>query len=229
MATSPSPRKRARALPTGTLAQILFIALAAVAVFSFVRAAQNDQRRTSCTALCALGPAYAGQDRRAPDFELPDMSGRPVRLSSFRGKTVFLNFWTKTCAPCLEEMPSLAELARVAQGQGDFVVVTVSTDEGPDDVRDTLKVALGGDPPFPVLFDPEAKVVRERYGTKLFPETWVIDPDGVIRARFDGARDWSAALAVEIGEMVRKPLGCPVEFFKGQPKGEYAGLCQDDS
>lgn len=212
-----------------TIAQILFILVAAVAVYGFVHAAQNDQRSTGCKAMCALRPAYAGRNRLAPDFELPDMNGKPVRLSSFRGKTVFLNFWTKTCRPCLEEMPALAELGRISQSRKDFVVLTVSTDEGPDDVRDALKVALNGDPPFPVLFDPESKVVLDKYGTQLFPETWVIDPNGIIRARFDGARDWSNSLAIDVGEMVSRWGGCPVEIFKGQPRGGFAGLCTDDS
>lgn len=212
-----------------TIAQILFILVAAVAVYGFVHAAQNDQRSTGCKAMCALRPAYAGRNRIAPDFELPDMNGKPVRLSSFRGKTVFLNFWTKTCGPCLEEMPALAELGRIARSRDDIVVLTVSTDEGPDDVRDALKVALNGDPPFPVLFDPESKVVLDKYGTQLFPETWIIDPNGIIRARFDGARDWSNSLAVDVGEMVSRWGGCPIEIFKGQPRGGFAGLCTDDS
>ena len=213
-----------------SLVQLAFIALAALAVFGFVRAAQNDQRRTTCSALCALSPAYAGKNRVAPDFELRDMEGKAVRLSSFRGKTVILNFWTKTCKPCLEEMPALAELAKVAKQHKDFLVLTVSTDPGPDDVRDTLKVVLqGADPPFPVLFDPESDVVGGKYGTKLFPETWIIDPNGIIRARFDGARDWTDALALEIAEMVSRPLGCPVEFARGNPKGKFASVCSDDS
>ncbi len=216
-------------MKSATLVQIAFILAAALVVFGFVRAAQSDQRRTSCTALCALRPAYAGRDRLAPDFELPDMTGKPVRLSSFRGKTVFLNFWTKTCAPCLEEMPALSELAQVARTRKDLVVLTVSTDDGPEAVRDTLKVALGGDPPFIILFDPESSVVRDKYGTRLFPETWIIDPEGVIRARFDGARDWTDSLAVDIADMVKRPGGCPVEFFKGVPKGKFAPLCSDDS
>ena len=217
-------------LKPANLVQLGFIAVAAVAVFGFVRAAQNDQRRTTCSALCALSPAYAGRDRLAPDFELPDMNGKPVRLSSFRGKTVIVNFWTKTCKPCLEEMPALAELAKVARGRKDFVVLTISTDQGPDDVRDTLKVVLqGAEPPFPVLFDPESEVVGGKYGTKLFPETWFIDPKGIIRARFDGARDWTDALAIEIAEMVGRPLGCPVEFARGNAKGKFASVCSDDS
>jgi peroxiredoxin len=210
-------------------AQVVFIAAAAFAVYSFVAAAQSDQRRSSCTALCGLQPSYAGRNRIAPDFELPDMNGRPVRLSSYRGKTVFLNFWTKTCKPCLDEMPALADLARVSRTRDDFVVVTVSTDEGPDSVRDTLKVVLGSEPPFVVLFDPESAVVADRYGTKLYPETWILDPKGIIRARFDGGRDWSDALAVEVGEMVSRPYGCPVEFYKGAPRGAFASLCADDS
>jgi peroxiredoxin len=213
---------------SGSVAQIAFIVLAALAVYGFVSAAQRDQRRTSCSALCAFSPAYAGRNRAAPDFELKDMVGNPVKLSMYRGKTVFLNFWTKTCGPCLEEMPTIAELAKIVKGRSDMVVLTVSTDQGPDDVRDTLKVALGGDPPFPVLFDPDSKIVLDRYGTHLFPETWIIDPKGIIRARFDGAKDWSTALVIEIGEMVQKPGGCPVEFFDSQPRGPFAGVCEDD-
>jgi peroxiredoxin len=217
-------------LKPASFIQLGFIAVAAVAVFGFVRAAQNDQRRTTCSALCALTPAYAGKNRLAPDFELPDMNGVPVKLSKYRGKTLVLNFWTKTCKPCLEEMPALAELAKVSKGRGDFAVLTVSTDKGPDDVRDTLAVVLqGGEVPFTVLFDPEAEVVGGKYGTKLFPETWIIDPQGVIRARFDGARDWTDALAIDIAEMVSRPLGCPVEFALGRPKGKFAGICSDDT
>ena len=218
-----------RALKPGNILQLLFIAVAAAAVYLFVGAAQGDQRRMSCSAICAFNPDYAARNRTAPDFELSDMHGKRVKLSSFRGKTVFLNFWTKTCGPCLKEMPQLGELARAIKDRKDMLVVTVSTDEGPDDVRDTLKVALGVDElPFPVLFDPESKVVNGLYGTRMFPETWVIDPKGVIRARFDGERDWASAGIVEIGEMVARPGGCLVEFAKGQPRGQFAGLCETD-
>lgn len=211
------------------LAQVGFIAVAALGVYAFVGAARQDMRREGCSALCKLQPAYAGADRRAPDFELPDMNGHPVRLSSFRGKVVVLNFWTKTCGPCMEEMPSIAELAKISHQRSDFVVLSVSTDDGPDAVRDTLKVTLSGDPPFPVLFDPELNVVNARYGTRLFPETWIIDPDGVIRARFDGAKDWSTPLAIEVIEKAGRPGACAVEFFKSAPRGQFADLCDDDS
>ncbi len=214
---------------SATLAQLGFIAVAAVGVYSFVGAAQRDVRRARCSALCKLDPTYAGADRRAPDFELPDMNGKPVKLSSFRGKVVVLNFWTKTCNPCLQEMPTINVLTKLAEKRGDFVVLTVSTDDGPDAVRDTLKVALEGDPLFPVLFDPDAKVVGSKYGTHLYPETWIIDKEGVIRARWDGAKDWSTALALEAIEDLGKPGSCQVGFSKGKPLPPLAGLCDDDS
>jgi thiol-disulfide isomerase/thioredoxin len=222
-------------LKTSTIVQLVFILAAAAAVFGFVTAAKNDQQRASCTAFCGLGPSYAGRDRRAPDFELPDLNGNLVRLSSFRGKVVYLNFWTETCKPCKEEMPSLATLAQVAKGRKDLVVVTITVDSDRQKVRDLLSVLLDGEVPFPVLFDDDNEIVKGRFGTTLFPETWVIDKNGIIRARFDGARDWSDASAIEIGEMVKKPstgpldFTCPVDFLGGMPRGKHAGLCMDDS
>jgi peroxiredoxin len=128
----------------------------------------------------------------APDFTLQDQDGKPWRLRDQRGKLVVMNFWTVTCQPCVEEMPSLVTLAEIAKRRDDIVVVTVSTD------RDWTAVA----PIFPprsklkVLFDPERKIVRDKFGTKLFPETWIIDADGVIRMRVDSPRDWAAALSI---------------------------------
>jgi peroxiredoxin len=229
-----------RSSATSVAAQLAFIAVAALAVFGFVQAAQTDQRRTSCSALCALGPQYAARNRTAPDFELADMHGKKVRLSDYRGKTVILNFWTKTCGPCKEEIPALAELAATLKKHPGIELLTVSTDEGPDAVRDTLKVLLdqsqatdavkaSGDAPFTILFDPELEVVRGKYGTSLFPETWIIDPRGVIRARFDRALDWSSALAIEVAEMANTPgPGCLVEFDRGKATGPFAGLCEND-
>jgi peroxiredoxin len=135
---------------------------------------------------------YLGDGLLAPDFTLPDKDGKPWRLRDHRGKLVVMNFWTVTCQPCVEEMPSLVTLAEIAKRRDDIEVVTVTTD------RDWAAVA----PIFPprsklkVLFDPERKVVRDRFGTKLFPETWIIDADGVIRMRVDSPRDWAAALSI---------------------------------
>jgi peroxiredoxin len=208
------------------IAQLVFIALASLGVYMFVTSAQDGEARAACSALCALRPNYANEDRRVPNFELTDLNGKKVSMASLRGKTVVLNFWTKTCRPCLEEMPSIAELANIWKGQTDKVVLTISTDSSAEDARATLKAVLGQEPPFGVLIDPESQVVGDLFGTKLFPETWVIDPEGVIRARFDGPRDWASPVVQGVVKMAASPgVSCPVTFKSGKPEGPLRGVC----
>ena len=80
--------------------QLAFILVAALFVFGFVQSAKNDELRSACTATCALAPTYAGRSLTAPDFSLPDLQGQQRSLSSFRGKTVVLNFWASWCDQC---------------------------------------------------------------------------------------------------------------------------------
>jgi peroxiredoxin len=209
------------------LAQIGCVAFAAVGVYGFVATARDGETRRACSALCALNPNYAARNRLAPDFELPALGGGKVRLSSYRGKSVILNFWTKTCRPCLEEMPSVAQLAKSLREHPNIVLLTISTDETLEDARDTMRSVLGGDPPFPVLLDPDAEIVTDKYGTKLFPETWFIDPKGVIRARFDGARDWASPLSIDLGKALASPIPCEVGFRFGKPEGDQSAVCTD--
>lgn len=205
-----------------------FVLVAAALVYSFVSVAREAEARRRCGATCLLKPAYVGADRTAPSFDLVDMDGQHVTLDSYKGKVVVLNFWTKTCGPCLEEMPDLVELTKILEPRKDVVVLAVSTDEGPDDVKDTLKSILKQDrPPFRVLFDPDSKVVAGKYGTRLFPETWILDQRGVIRARFDGARDWTNPAVVELVDQIRNGGYCPIEIKDGRTSGEAAALCQE--
>jgi thiol-disulfide isomerase/thioredoxin len=208
------------------LVELAFIGCAALGVYGFVTAAKDGETRRSCTSLCALQPAYAARNRMAPDFELPSINGGKVRLSSYRGKVVILNFWTKTCRPCLEEMPSIADLAKALKAHPNVALVTITTDEDAKDARDTMKSVLGGgDPPFEVLIDSESSVVRDKYGTKLFPETWFIDQKGVIRARFDGSRSWASAMVIDLAQSLSNPIQCGVAFDGGKAHGAMASLC----
>lgn len=209
------------------LAQVGVVALAATGVYGFASVAKDGESRRACTALCALRPNYAARNRIAPDFELPALGGGKQRLSDYRGRTVIMNFWTKTCRPCLEEMPAIARLAKVLTAHPDVALLTICTDETLEDARNTLRSVLGGDPPFPVLLDPEAAIVTDKYGTKLFPETWYVDPKGVIRARFDGVRDWGGPLPVDLGKSLLGPVQCEIEFTQGAARGPEAALCGD--
>jgi thiol-disulfide isomerase/thioredoxin len=212
---------------SGQILQWAFAAMAAIAVHSLVRTSVDSEARRVCTPLCALRPDYAGRNRLAPDFELPKITGGKGRLSDYRGKVVLLNFWSKTCRPCLDEMPSLARLARVLRGRQGVELLTVSTDESISDARDTVQATLGGPPPFVVFVDPESEVVAGKFGTKLYPETWFIDPKGIIRARVDGARDWNQPLPLNYALTLREPSPCRIAVSGGQPDGEWAHLCDD--
>jgi peroxiredoxin len=144
-------------------------------------------------------PHYLGREKRAPDFALPDRFGKTFELSKHRGRVVVMNFWSITCPPCVEEMPSFEALSEIAQKYGDVDVVAISADEGWDAVRTVLS------PTSKVihLFDPERAVLTDLYGTKLFPETWIVDRDGVVRFRYDGAFDWSNPVVLSMIERFR--------------------------
>src|SRR5579864_3074856 len=145
------------------LAQVAFVLVAALFVYGFVGVTKEGETRRVCSAPCFLHPDYLAADRRAPDFALKDMRGNTVTLEGLRGKVVLLNFWSKTCGPCLEEMPELAEFTKVLRDRPDVVVLAVSVDDGPDDVRPTLQTVLREEPPFAVLFDPDSTVVSGKY------------------------------------------------------------------
>jgi thiol-disulfide isomerase/thioredoxin len=192
-----------------------------------VSTARDAERRRVCSPLCAMKPNYAERNRLAPAFELADLQGRKRRLSDYQGRVVILNFWTKSCPPCLEEMPSLAELGRLLSSRRDVALVTITTDETAQDAKDTLRSVLGGPAPFDVLIDPGGEIVTGKFGTKLFPETWFIDGRGIIRARIDGARDWSGPMPLEFAETLEGLASCPIRFTRGRATGDFAALCED--
>lgn len=207
------------------LAQVAFILVAATFVYAFVSTAKEGETRRACDALCAMKPQYADYARKAPNFSLPNLDGKLISLSDYRGKVIILNFWSKSCPPCLEEMPSLAQLGEGLKGRDDIVLITISTDDSAEDARNTLLSTLGRPAPFEVLIDADARVVTDLFGTKLYPETWYIDAEGIIRARLDGKRDYGDSQALALAESLKSPLVCGLRFREGQAKGKNAELC----
>lgn len=127
----------------------------------------------------------------APNFVLQD-SDRKVALHDYKGKVVVLNFWATWCPPCVEEMPSLVELQkRVKDKDVTVLAVSLDVDEGAykkfikDHNVDLLTVR-----------DPDQKS-NSLYGTYRFPETFVIDKNGILRRKFIGAVNWTDPEVVE--------------------------------
>jgi peroxiredoxin len=123
----------------------------------------------------------------APDFVLEDMRGNAVRMSNFRGKVVFVNVWTTWCEPCRAEMPAMEVLYQRMPDDG-FVMLAVSADADGRQVVEPFLRELGLT--FPVLLDPDGQV-PSRYGVTGYPETFIVDRNGVVVAHEIGPREWS--------------------------------------
>jgi cytochrome c biogenesis protein CcmG, thiol:disulfide interchange protein DsbE len=121
----------------------------------------------------------------APDFSVQDADHK-VSLSDFRGKIVVLNFWATWCPPCVDEMPSLVQMADRMKDKN-IVVLGVSIDVDADAYHKFLKDYKVG---FITVRDPDEKSPN-LYGTHGWPETYIIDRDGVLRRKFIGPVDWT--------------------------------------
>jgi peroxiredoxin len=196
------------------IALVIALVVGLPLLFLFGRAIADGQRRFEETPFRAmLGndrfealiggrggfPHYLGRDLGAPDFTLRDRAGRPWKLSEHRGRVVVLNFWSITCPPCIEEMPTFEDLALLATRWGDVDVVAVATDPRWED----LATVIPRNPRVTYLLDPDKAVTRAQFGTSLYPETWIIDRNGVVRLRFDGQRDWSDPITLDVIDSFR--------------------------
>jgi peroxiredoxin len=121
-----------------------------------------------------------------PALVLTDLQGREVRLETFRGKVVLVNFWATWCEPCRDEMPSIGRLRAAFAGKP-FEVLAVNLGEPEARIRKFIeKVPME----FPVLLDRDMKISRA-WGARVLPATYLVGPDGRIRYHHRGELDWS--------------------------------------
>ena len=121
----------------------------------------------------------------APDFTVQDGQNK-VTLSQLRGQIVVLNFWATWCPPCVEEMPSLVEMQRRMKSKG-VTVLAISMDADDGAYRHFIKLH---NIDLLTVRDPDQKS-NALYGTFKFPETYIIDRNGIMRRKFIGAVDWT--------------------------------------
>ncbi len=118
----------------------------------------------------------------APDFTLVDQFGNTHKLSDYRGKTVFLNFWATWCPPCRGEMPDIQALyEKYGKNNDDLIVLGVAgPNVGSEGDRDDIAAFLSQNGySFPVVMD-EGGQIQAQYGISAFPTTFMIDKDGNI-------------------------------------------------
>jgi thiol-disulfide isomerase/thioredoxin len=117
-------------------------------------------------------------------ISLTDLEGKPLPLDSFKGKTIFLNYWATWCRPCLAEMPDLDKAAKIL-GEENFVFLAASD----EDLEKVKK--------FAAKFDYSFQFVHSQ--TSVFdldimalPTTMIINSKGEIVYNEVGARDWAS-------------------------------------
>jgi peroxiredoxin len=134
-----------------------------------------------------VAPQFAELGKPAPDFMLQDINGKSWRLSDFRGKVVLVNFWASWCGPCRQELPAMQAL-HMAMSNEPFQMLSVSYN---DDPRVANQLAQQVGVTFPVLADPQ-KQAATAYALTGVPETYIVDPQGILREKYLGARHWNS-------------------------------------
>ena len=127
------------------------------------------------------------------EIRLQDINGNHVRLSDFRGKIVFLNFWTTWCPTCLIEMPSMEKLHQKFKGK-DFAMVTVNIQESSDQVETFFKKFKLT---FTALLDTTGEVAIG-FSIRSIPTTFILDKSGRIIGTIMGPREWDGKNAVAL-------------------------------
>jgi thiol-disulfide isomerase/thioredoxin len=165
----------------------LFIAIAALVAVSTLPATDETEEAPTAiqSGLMELGFRVFKSPVEAPEFEIADIDGNSVTLSSYRGKVILLNFWATWCPPCRAEMPSMQRLYESLEGEA-FEIVAVDLQESERAVRDFVKeYGLT----FPVLIDSTGKV-GATYGARSIPTTYLVDADGNAIGYLVGSREW---------------------------------------
>jgi peroxiredoxin len=135
----------------------------------------------------ALGIVKPSQKVTAPDFTVDSLDGRSVKLSDFRDKVVFLNFWATWCGPCRLEVSDIDDLHEALKDE-DFAVMAINIQEKEKTIEKYMKSA---DIDFPVYLDRDGRIAST-YAVTGIPTTYIIDPDGVVIGKALGPREWAS-------------------------------------
>jgi peroxiredoxin len=129
------------------------------------------------------------------DFSLMDINGQQFTLSEFKGKIVFLNFWTTWCPECRIEMPSMEKLHRMLNGQ-DFAMIAVNLQEPALRVKNFIKKYQLT---FTALLDTKGEI-GPRFGIRAIPATFILDKNGGIIGKALGSRYWDGKKSIALFE-----------------------------
>ncbi len=151
---------------------VLLFAVGSIAIQYQVKYAMHQ---TGTGSMQEMGNLKVGQP--APDFTVPDLSGQPVTLQSYKGKkVVMMDFWATWCGPCRMSMPGLQELADKFKGQ-DLEILSVNQGETADQVSQFINRQKYT---FHVVLDQD-QAIANKYSVQAIPTLVIIDKNGVVQ------------------------------------------------
>lgn len=130
----------------------------------------------------------------ATDFQLPDLDGKPHRLSDYRGKMVLINFWATWCKPCRKEMPAIDKVDKQLKEKG-LVVLAVHVGPSLDNIKKFLTTTPVG---LKLLINDAIGLPGWRV-TGL-PVTYLVDREGRLIAWALGERQWDSTQMIQFLE-----------------------------
>jgi cytochrome c biogenesis protein CcmG/thiol:disulfide interchange protein DsbE len=170
------------ATPAGTvaarsgrrLAPYISLAVAVVVAALFVVLANGKAEKPDVTSSFLYG-------KPAPAVVSTSLDGKPFDLSRRKGSWVVLNFFQSTCLPCKAEHPELVAFATQQAGIADGAeLYTVVKDDSDAAVSQWFAEHGGG---WPIIKDDNGSIATA-FGVSKVPETWIIDPSGVVVSRY---------------------------------------------
>jgi len=142
-----------------------------------------------------IGILQISPDSDPLEIRLSDPTGRPVSLSEFRGKIVFINFWTTWCLACVIEMPSMEKLHQRFKDK-DFVMVAINLQESAERVKQFYKKHQLT---FTTLLDITGDV-GAALSINAIPTTFILDKNGRIIGKALGPREWESKKSIALFE-----------------------------
>lgn len=151
-----------------------------------------------------MGIAQVASTDPLSEVAFRDLDGRTVNLSDFKGKIVFLNFWTTWCAACRDEMPQMEKLYAKFKN-ADFAMLAVDLQESAAVVRDFFKYYKLS---FTALLDPDA-MARSLFAVRSIPTTLILDKEGRIVGAAVGSREWDSKESLALFELLISAAQAP--------------------
>ena len=142
-----------------------------------------------------LGVLQIPADTDPLEITLEDPTGRPISLAEFRGKIVFINFWTTWCLACVIEMPSMEKLHQAFKDK-DFVMLAINLQETASRVKQFYKEHKLT---FTTLLDTTGDV-GAGLGIRSIPTTFILDKNGRIIGKALGPREWEGKKSIALFE-----------------------------